>query len=384
MKKQITRTTQLFSNILIVLLLSTHAMSVAQGKFSEGYLITIQGDTIRGVIKNEDWAESPQTIKFKAVSGSLQNFSAADLQGFNIVETNEIYKSKKIGLLNISSTRRYVVTPSLEAVDSVQLFLKEVVKGKSASLYLFLNSLEQSHYFIEWNGQLKELINYDYHKVIDNKLHLLLIDEYRNQLLTFTSGLDNFNELLPLYQEKHLKEYIEKLDHVISDNSNVSLSREMPITYDLDINAGLENWKESGITLNNKFSYGLGVRINFPRKFQNRYIKVNLFLTPNLLVRYDFNAYKQVVLRTLEVAVGSHFGAGTLRPYIGFHYSGVSHGYRSDFLGFQGGISFKRRICLDIAHFINLNSVFTATGFLTRPRVALHYFFDLNFKRFRA
>jgi hypothetical protein len=352
---------------------------LAQGKLVDGYIITNQNDTIRGLIKDEGWKESPRLVHFKGLAGILkQKFSAADIKEFSILSTKEIYKSKKIGLLDITLTRAYTTVPSMETKDSVQLFLQEIVAGKKASLYLYLDALERFHYFVEKENLLKELYNYPFHKKIDNKTYLLIYDEYKNQLTQLSKDANGFNDTIPLYQETYLKRYIERYNRSFPDKREIYKAKDKKLIYDLDINIGLENWNERPVILGNELTYGIGLRINFPRKFQNRYLKMSFFLTPNVLIGYDQNSYRKTSLKTFEIAVGSHIGAGKVRPYLGFIYSGIYGGYREDFLGFQAGISYKRRINLEIGHFANFYSVVTETSFLTAPRISLHYMINLN------
>ncbi len=360
--------------------LISHSNILAQGKWVEGYIITNQNDTIRSLIRDADWAESPESVQFKGKDGLVTMISAANANAFNIGPDHDIYKSKKIGLLRITVTDTYKTDPSLETLDSVQVFLQEVVAGGKASLYLYLNAKEEPHFFIENNHSLKELYYYPFNKIIRNTTYLLTIDEYKNQLKKLTENTILSNEPIPVYQEKYLKIYLEKYNNIFPDNHQIYQSKDNKLTFDVDINTGLENWKEDRLVLNNKFTFGVGIRINLPRKHYNRHLKINYFLTPNLLVR-DQNSYRKVLLKTLEVGVGGYFGAKSVRPYVGFHYSIASGGYRFDFLGLQAGISYQRRFNLEIGHFANFISPFYGTRFLTPPRISLHYFVNLNDQR---
>jgi hypothetical protein len=356
---------------------------LAQGKLVEGYIITSQNDTIRGLVKDEGWTKSPESIQFKSINEQLRTISAVDARGFGILSSNEIYKSKKIGLLDITLTQMYMTAPFLETKDSVQLFLQEIVTGR-AELYEFLNASEQPHYFIEKNNFLKELYNYPFHKSIDDKAYLLVYDDYKKQLAKLCSDADGFKAFMPPYQRKYLKQYVEKYNGTFSGNHKIFKSENNGVTFDVDVNAALENLNQPPVVINNKFTYGIGLRINFPRKFRNRYLKFNIFVTPNALPGIKYTSYEKISLKTLEIAVGSHFGAGKVRPYLGFQYSGVYKGHRPDFIGFQTGVSFKRRISLEIGHFANFNSAISKSKLFTPPRISLHYMLNFNSARRKA
>ncbi|MEO6283336.1 MAG: hypothetical protein ABIN80_03330 [Dyadobacter sp.] len=90
-----------------------------------------------------------------------------------------------------------------------------------------------------------------------------------------------------------------------------------------------------------------------------------------------------MTLKTFEIGAGSYIGFGKIRPYLGFHYSGVFGNYRSTFIGAQGGISYNRLINIEIGHFANFYSVFSETGFFRASRISIHYMLNLSklFKR---
>ncbi|MCE6992286.1 hypothetical protein [Dyadobacter sp. CY323] len=118
--------------------------------------------------------------------------------------------------------------------------------------------------------------------------------------------------------------------------------------------------------------------MSFPRKFHNRFIKFSYFLTPNALSGYSQAPYEETPLKTIEFGLGSYFGASIIRPYAAFHYSGAYRGRRSEFLGLQAGLSYKRRINLEFGHFANFYAIITETPFFVRPRISLHYMINLN------
>ncbi|MCE7064876.1 hypothetical protein [Dyadobacter sp. CY326] len=367
---------------LIFLSLLVHctfiSKSYSQSLFQNGYLITNQNDTVRGFVKYEDWTNSPVEIAFKDTNGQVKLFSALGIRGFCIDAYQLKFKSKKIGLLNIALYERYRRFPSLKAKDSLQVFLKEIVYGSGASLYLYLNEVETSFYFLETKKGLVELYNYNIPMMVHNRTYIAVFDKYKEQLSAIAKESLGFNEPIPPYQEKYLRQYIEKYNSVLSFQNETSKPEQEIPKFDLDLNVGLENWTENPVILTNKTTFGLGMRVNFPGRFYNRFVKVNFFITPDANIGYDAASRRKVSLKTYEVSVGSHFGLRKLRPYIGFHYSGVSDSYRLYFLGFQAGLSYNRKINLELGHFANFISPMTGTTFFLRPRISLHYFVELN------
>lgn len=249
--------------------------SFSQSKLMEGYIITMEKDTVKGFIRHEGWTESPVNIQFKTKENDLEEkFSVYEINEFFILGTGELYKSKKIGVLNITLDQIYSTAPSLLAKDSIQIFLQEIVSGKMARLYEFVNTAEESHFFVEKEDKLIELYNYPFNKEVDGKKYLLVYDEYKRQLAELTRDAEKFGSAIPGYLEKPLKRYIENYNQYFSGKNSVSPVTDNGLTFDLDLNAGLENWHELPLDVSQKLTYGVGVRMNLPRRFRNRFFKV--------------------------------------------------------------------------------------------------------------
>ncbi|PSL25599.1 hypothetical protein CLV60_11150 [Dyadobacter jiangsuensis] len=373
--------THAFHNVipcLFIIQLITASQTFGQGKFVEGYILTNQSDTIRGFVRDENWATSPDRIAFRNLNGEVSAYAAESIAGFGLVTAKEIYKSRKIGVLNINLMQPYMLAPSLETRDSVQVFLQEVVSGGVVTLFEFLDHTQHSRFFIEKEHRLKELFYYPFYKSVDNRNYLVVYDEYKKQLVKLCADAERFREPLPPYQEKHLKEYIKSYNAFFTKDSVRYLAENHRLAFNLELIGGVENWGEE-MVIHNKATYGFGLRTDFPRKFRNRYVKASMLFTPGLPLGFSPGAFSKKTLRTLEVGLGRYFGSGGLRPFLGLNASIVNRGYRSDFLGMNVGISYKRLISVEVGHFANFYCFMTKTSFLIQPRISLHYFANLNF-----
>lgn len=375
--------THIFSNAticLFVIQLITLTEIFAQGKFVEGYIVTNEKDTIRGLVRDENWATSPERIEFKNLNGKVSTYAAESIVGFGLVSVNEIYQSKKIGLLNISLTHTYILSPSFESKDSAQVFLQELVSGGKATLFEFLDRSEYSRFFIEKGGKLKELYYYPFYKSVGDKTFLLVYDEYKKQLAKLCGDSERFKESPPAYQGKYLKRYIESYNaSFTTDNVGYQVDSRQ-LTFDLEFNAGVDSW-QGRYKIQNKPTYGIGYRVNFPRKFRNRYVVARVFLTPGIGPRSTSNTGESRTARTIEVGVGRYIGSGRLRPWFGLNASTVNRDYRADFLGLHAGVSYKRLVSLEVGHFGNFYCILTKSSFFIQPRISVHYFANLSLKQ---
>ncbi|KAA6441370.1 hypothetical protein FEM33_02340 [Dyadobacter flavalbus] len=264
------------------------------------------------------------------------------------------------------------------AKDSIHIFLQEIVTGEKASLFEYVELTEVSRFFVEKEKQLTELYYYPFYKEVNNKKYLLIYDDYKRQLKSLTFDSETFKSPIPEYQEKSLKKYIEQYNQSLTGEIKVYVADDNKVKYDLDVNLGSENWNSPYLNMSNEFTYGIGLRITLPRRFQNRYFRLNVFMTPGLTIRYDNTYSEKITLKTFEAAMGSYIGSGVIRPYLGFNYSGVYRNYRSTFLGMHGGISYKRRLNLEVGHLANFYSVFGESEFFNKPRISLHYMISID------
>lgn len=371
--------TYTFHNVitcLFIIQLITLSQTFAQGEFVDGYIITNEKDTIRGLVRDENWATSPERIEFKNLN-KVSVYAAESIAGFGLVASKEIYKSRKIGILNINLMQSYMLAPSLEARDSVTVFLQEVVSGGVITLFEFLDRAQHSRFFIEKQHRLKELFYYPFYKSVDDRNYLVVYDEYKKQLAILCADAERFREPLPPYQEKYLKAYVKSYNAFFAGDSVRYLAENHKLIFNLELIVGIENWREE-VVIHNKATYGFGLRMDFSRKFRNRYVKANVLFTPGLPLGFSPGALSKKTLRTLEVGLGRYFGSGRVRPFLGLNASIVNKGYRSDFLGINAGISYKRLISLEVGHFANFYSFMTKTSFLIQPRISFHYFANLS------
>ena len=363
-----------FAITFVLLLFIQNENACAQGKFLDGYTITSKGDTIQGSIRYESWDVSPSFIDF--VSGkneTVQKLTGAEITEFFIPSIGQRFKRKKIGLLNIDLSQTYELAPSLQPKDSATVFLQEITSGTNASLFEFVNNLGEPHFFLEKNGQTVELINYPFYRITKDKKYLLTYDEYRRQLPALLDDASDFNAPIPTYDRRNLKKYIEKYNAKFGVSSEVFKSDESDFQIDLNVNAGIEGWQEERISISNKMSYSVGLRINLPRKFNNRYFRFNYAMIP--LKSRDGINYTH---KTIEFGAGTYFGAKKIRPNIGMDYSFPLNNWRTTLIGPHIGISYNRTFSIEVAHFANFNTLFSEIAFFNKPRISLNYYLNLN------
>lgn len=162
------------------------------------YLVTQNGDSLRGSIGYDGWTKNPQLIQFTSLEGISKTYLPAELK-FVGLDGFARYRSAMVNIskrpLDTTLLRKYT------GVDSAgeTLLLKELVSG-SWSLYKYLDIKE--HYFLQVNnGPIVELGFELVPDEYNTEYNLQAI--YRDQL---NAALRTTNAELPLYERiKKLK-----------------------------------------------------------------------------------------------------------------------------------------------------------------------------------
>lgn len=149
--------------VLMVMNLMYSAVCLGQDNWISGYVVKPSGDTIKGLIRDENDQSQWKQCKFKVDANGLeQNFKPADLLGYQY------------------SDGRYYVTkkaPDSEMVEPV--FFEFLVRGK-VNLYRFNNGSER--YFVEKDSAVHELKNTETIERIDEQNYQKKNREYLGTL----------------------------------------------------------------------------------------------------------------------------------------------------------------------------------------------------------
>ncbi|SDE65060.1 hypothetical protein SAMN04487996_106118 [Dyadobacter soli] len=354
--------------------------SFGQGRMLDGYIVSTQGDTVRGFIRYDGWGTSPMAVDFvKEKGGQIERVGADAAPQFFLTPLNEHYISKRIGVLNIDLSITYEIAPSFEAKDSVTVYLREITSGPKATLLEYLDLTERPHYFVEKDGKLTELLYYPFYRLIRGRKYLIQYDEYERQLPALLSDGADPGPVRG-YSARDLGRYVDRYNGVSDKAVSKALSAESEMEIDFFVMGGVESWKEEEVNLKTKPTFGAGLRVNLPRRFHNRYFKI-LFSSQGSISETEIYGYtfgQNIKLNTLEVGAGTYMGSGNFRPNLGFEYSFGFKGWRSTILGPHAGISFRRQLSLEVSHFANFGSLFSDVGFFNQPRISLNYYLNLN------
>ena len=116
----------------------------AQENFVSGYVIKLNGDTLKGLIDYRNWSKNPTQIKFKEKKSSdVIIYKPIQISAFGA--SNEIYKSATVKVDNSNNKDKLSTSPVFEfRTDTV--FLQTLFQG-SKSLYLYKDKFDKDNFY---------------------------------------------------------------------------------------------------------------------------------------------------------------------------------------------------------------------------------------------
>jgi hypothetical protein len=168
--------------LLLSLILFTPYISVAQSNYKPGYVVTLNGDTLKGYIDYRKWNRNPKEFNFtdNLNNSQTKSFSTTDVSSFTITG----YEHYKRFILKISQDRvdGFKVSTQLNTKQiNDTVFLKVINSGKYITLYSYNDQIKNRYFIDENNNQPFELVWHVYINP-DSPPEIKRIDTYKRQL----------------------------------------------------------------------------------------------------------------------------------------------------------------------------------------------------------
>jgi hypothetical protein len=175
--------------LILFLFITSHSFS----QYQRGVIITLENDTIKGLINDTQVLKSTPTIEFIDNQGKdLRKFSPTELKGF-ITTSGVYYESHQFkfdaDLLDSALTYPgYPTTPVPVKWLNTSAFLEVLAKGQ-LSLYKYKDRNNRIHYFIREEGktELVELVYRTYKVEIKGVIEKRTSEAFKQQLLNYST-----------------------------------------------------------------------------------------------------------------------------------------------------------------------------------------------------
>lgn len=363
----------------------------AQTKYEPGYVVVNPSDTLKGYINNKDWDISPTQVAFKKdLSQEEKIFTAEQVSAFYIETGRLLFESHPLKLLMVTSDL-YASVPNTYVEQKE--FIERIWTNGVINLYRGKSSQDQrERFFIKQPDRFYELVNFKYNKIKDGQHYSVTVDEYKDQLAQLTAGTPGFSATIPTYFASRIIRYLNAYNEKITGHKQAEQSAERGMGIYVGIGAGIERLNSYDLLRkDNDVTAGLSFRVNLPRNYQRSYVKASYFRTFGM---YYHNRYTEKGLSrpggSLEMSVGTYIGLSSIQPFVSVglgHYwisapasNQVFYApYRYTILQPSAGISYKKRLELEVSHFSRLffNSREGAPFFI-QPRISLNYYIKIK------
>lgn len=188
--------------LLLLLLLNTYLLEATN--FQSGYIVNLQGDTLKGFIDYQDWTYNPFEITFKpGKNRSVVKYYAKNLKGFGVMDRQYVASpvQKEVSPFRDGELEK---DPNLHlAADTV--FLQLLIGGDKPLLYL-KDWNDKEHFYIYEDSVYVLLLHKTYVEYTANNLR----KEYHN--MRFIGQLSRYFWDDPSLLEKVSETYYSRTD----------------------------------------------------------------------------------------------------------------------------------------------------------------------------
>jgi len=165
----------------LFLVLCLPVAAFAQSNYKPGYVVSLNGDTIKGAVDYKEWEKNPKQIMLKSNAGTMQytaqNAKAFAVTGLEYYETHTVSVSTDVVDIN-----RFAARSDSDFVKDT-VFLKVLATGKHLKLYSYTDALKPRYYLAETGtGAPPEELAYHLSFRSDNTSDILFVRRYRTQL----------------------------------------------------------------------------------------------------------------------------------------------------------------------------------------------------------
>ena len=208
-------------NIIFLLCLwcLTNQLSLqAQQNFVSGSIVLLNGEKLEGQIDYRNSERNPESIRFRANEGaSIETYAPIDIRSFSVA--GELFVSK---IVKVDKSERgkmdNIKATLVEDIVLDTVFLSTRVEGK-ANLYYLKDENYKTHFFIEKDTILEELVYRKYLKTPDEgKPYIASEEKFKGQLNYYFSDCTTTKAKISKlsYENKPMVKLFEKYNECVN------------------------------------------------------------------------------------------------------------------------------------------------------------------------
>jgi hypothetical protein len=286
-------------------------IAFAQENYQPGYIVTANGDTVKGTINNLLWRESPTEISFTGASG-LSKYKPQDILAFG-AGAHTFYRSFNVKIDTTGGVGGDKAKSSAPTFDEKHVFLQIIVDSKYSLLKY--RSGFSTHFFIQERNQVpEELISHTSTLLIASRT----LTQPGNQFIAKLKEKMNDCPSLKIdtemkYMEGTLTEVFEEYSKCKSDKA-VTPGDEPTNIYFGVVAAAHYDVFSGNLSHGIGYSGGAFIEVNYPKgvyktSWYTEVVYYKYGVQKGTASKLDFNAIK------ISSLAKARFIESTLKPY---------------------------------------------------------------------
>lgn len=186
--------------------------------FRPGWVLPVQGDTLRGEVEDDGWNDAPEQVRFRPAAGAAsQPFAPAELRAFRLVG-GRYFRSETLPLDRNAVMELGALPYALVRNPKSETFLAEVlVDGPATLLRTAVNNVQ--HYYVRRPGQpVLELAERSYLSQVDGRQVVRDGNNYRAELGQYFGDCPAAVRAIGLFQMLALVEVVQTYNRQCSSS----------------------------------------------------------------------------------------------------------------------------------------------------------------------
>lgn len=151
----------LYNLLIVVFFFSGNTVDAQKNNYVDGFIITLQNDTIACWVQKRNWKKQPEEIRVK--SGEKDTAATPQpIRGFIVPSLQLRYTSKAISPARYVDNIQNAVNSKLPDPDTLKVAFLKVLHSGMLNLYLYLDRLNRKHFFVENKDNFLEIYSHYY------------------------------------------------------------------------------------------------------------------------------------------------------------------------------------------------------------------------------
>ncbi|KUG08049.1 outer membrane beta-barrel protein [Solirubrum puertoriconensis] len=169
--------------VLFALASLSTSVARAQSDYHPGYIVTQQGDTVRGQIDFQDWRKNPESVTFRSSEGAnATNYAPAQIRAFGT--SGNVFTSAYVQVETSPRALSSLTTAPEFLLRQDTVFVRTLIEGPK-SLHSFVDDNDNEHFYFR-NNEALELLRYKkFLRYIGNSKTVVPVENYKGQLAAY-------------------------------------------------------------------------------------------------------------------------------------------------------------------------------------------------------